>query len=248
MGNNALLNDLQCVLDEASGWGRTNSATAIEVAGQQMAKQVSLLMAASKAFATAVSPLAETLKAAHEMSEKELKELKKLLDQADDTRDKLKKYVLFAEENAKMAMKLAQSLKQPGVGLDIGPEPDPDKPFEQPASAHHVHPEVPKHTGEEWNLGTGLLPPQAMAAVKDLNQALYQALERLAKKLPDVGDDEKAIAKVLVTSFEKYLRPAMQKHWKHGAADTGPTKFAQQELSSFAYEVLGNTVDLSKVW
>lgn len=116
-------------LVERHGDGRTNARTALSVASQQMAKEISALKAASKGFATATSQLPSILKVAHELTESELKLLKKLLDHVEQTKHKLKKYALWADENAKDASKLAALLAKPGPSDRIGPEPDPNRPF-----------------------------------------------------------------------------------------------------------------------
>jgi hypothetical protein len=125
----AILKQMQELVGESSGDGRKNARTTLDVAAQQMAKDVATLKTASKSYATAMSQLPTALKAAHEMTEVELKAFKKLLDRLAITKEKLKKYVLWAEENAQSASKLATSLAQPGPSTRIGPEPDPDKPF-----------------------------------------------------------------------------------------------------------------------
>lgn len=125
----AILRRMQGLVRESSGDGRKNARTTLDVAAQQMGKDVATLKAASKSFSTAMSQLPTALKAAHEMTESELKALKKLLDRLAVTKEKLKKYVLWADENAKQASALASSLAKPGPSTRIGPEPDPDKPF-----------------------------------------------------------------------------------------------------------------------
>ncbi len=119
------------ILDEASSLGkhRVNAATTLSVAAIEMNKTTATLKAASKAFANATSQLSTGLKAAHQMTEKELKAYKGLLDRIDTTKDKLKKYVLWADENAKAANELATELKKPGPSGRPGAEPDPDKPL-----------------------------------------------------------------------------------------------------------------------
>lgn len=111
------------------GHGRVNARTTVLTAASAAAKEAATLKTASKAFATALSQLPTILKAAHEFSDDELKAAKKLLDRAQTTQEKLKKYVKWAEENATAASELAKALARPGPSGRIPPEPDPDKPF-----------------------------------------------------------------------------------------------------------------------
>ena len=126
------LRDRMYALVEGSADMRTNARTTLYVASQGLAKEAATLKAASKSFATVISQLPSLLKYAHAMTEAELKQLKKLLDRLDETKDKLKKYTVWADENADDAAKLASQLQKPGPSTRPGPEPDPDKPFGQP--------------------------------------------------------------------------------------------------------------------
>lgn len=119
-------------LAEGSADMRTNARTTLTVAAQALSKEAASLKAASKSFANATSQLPSLLKYAHAMTEAELKQLKKLLDRCDETKDKLKKYTLWADENADDALKLVSQLQKPGPSTRPGPEPDPDKPFQPP--------------------------------------------------------------------------------------------------------------------
>ena len=116
-------------LVEGSADMRTNARTTLQVAAQAMAKEASTLKTASKAFANATSQLPSLLKLAHAMTEQELKQVKKLLDRCDETREKLRKYTVYAAENATDTVKLANLLTKPGPSTRIGPEPDPEEPF-----------------------------------------------------------------------------------------------------------------------
>ena len=129
MANPSLRAEMKRLLDEDAGDKRTNAATTLDVAFQSASKHVAALKAASKAYANALSQLPTALKAAHELSHTELKSLKKLLDRTEETTEKLKKYILYADANAAEAGKLAQALKAGREQSKLGPEPDPDKPF-----------------------------------------------------------------------------------------------------------------------
>lgn len=111
-----------------AGEKRKNAETTVNVVAIAMSKSVEAMKNASKAYASAVSQLASALPAAHEMSHEELKMLKKLLDQTEETRSKLKKYSLYAEGNVTLALKLKAALAKPMEFVRPVP-PDPDKPF-----------------------------------------------------------------------------------------------------------------------
>jgi hypothetical protein len=125
----ALRKQMRALVAENSGDARQNARTTLDVAAQQMAKDAATLKTTSKSLAAAMSQLPTMLKAAHELTMGELKALKKLLDRLELTKSKLKKYILWADENVKDAQKLVMLLAQPGPSTRIGPEPDPEKPF-----------------------------------------------------------------------------------------------------------------------
>lgn len=243
--HNSLLNEMHALLAEGSGDSRTNAATTLSVASIEMAKQVAAMMAASKAFATAVSQLPTVLKAAHEMTEQEVKDFKKLMDQVEVTKTKLKKYVLYAEKNAEVATALASDLKHPGPSGRPGAEPPDD--LASVAKAKPAAIPAPTYSANEWQLYSDM--PGVAAAAKDLNKALHKAVQKLFQELPAVKNNKSAIDKVLYAAFVNIMAPAMSKHSKFGATDTEPRNLAQQKLSDMARKAVGDSsLDFHNVW
>jgi hypothetical protein len=237
---------------EGSGDARTNARTIVNVAVQAMSKEVETLKTASKAFATAASQLPAALKAAHEMTEAELKGLKKLIERLETTKAKLKKYVLWADENKNAASALYVELGKPGPSSRIGAEPDPDKPFDSdpddltaivksyPAGAFKakaVSIPKPNFSADEWQLYTSD-KAAAKKAAAGLNAAAAKAIAYLEIELPKHAVDKEKLDKALYASYAKFISPAMTKYQNSGAADTEPRNFIIQKLSDWARLIL----------
>jgi hypothetical protein len=249
---------------ESSGDARTNARTTINVAVQAMSKEVEALKTASKAFANATSQFPTALKAAHEMTEPELKDLKKLIERLDTAKEKLKKYVLWADENTKAAGALYTELGKPGPSSRIGAEPDPDKPFDPDdltalvksghlpsGKAKPVSVPKPNFSASEWQLYTSnpLLKAASKKAAVSLNAAAAKALDYLEVELPKADGDKEAINKVLWTSYKRFVSPALSKYSKSGAADTEPHNFIVQKLSDWTRLILkDSSLTFYDVW
>lgn len=247
---------------ESSGDARKNAHTTLSVAVQQMSKDVESLKTSSKQFSTSISQLPSMLTAAHELTEPELKSLKKLLDQLSVTKEKLKKYVLYADTNVKDAQKLADGLGKPGPSSRIGPEPDPDKPFAVGGAVKDSHkPQKailpkPDWSADQWQLYT-VDSAHKMASKKaavGLNAAAAKALDYLETELPKVNapggkSGKSAIDKVLLHAFQKFVSPAMNKYSKSGASDTEPEAFIQLMLSHWTRAILkDDSLTFDNVW
>jgi len=270
--NTTLLTEMHALLNEGSGDARTNAATTLEVAAIEMANQVEVMKTASKAFATAQSQLPPLLKAAHEMTAAEVADLTKLLHRLEVTATKLKKYVLYASDNADSAGKLTLALKKPGPSDGPGAEPeeptivktrglpgfamvgkksepDPDdldalvKSY--PTGAFKAKPvSIPKpdFDANDWQLYT-VSQVNKLASKKaavGLNAAAAKALDYLETELPKTSavGGKKAINKVVLHAYTKFVEPAMSKYSKSGASDTEPRGFIQQKLSDWARLIL----------
>jgi hypothetical protein len=211
--NTTLLTEMHALLNEGPGDARTNAATTLSVAAIEMSKQVELMKDASKAFATAQSQLPALLKATHEMTTAEVSDLTKLLHRLEVTQTKLKKYVLYASDNAAEAVKMGSALKEPGPvsGAEAEPdivktrglpgfamvgkksEPDPDdldavvKSY--PKGAFKAKPSVipkPDFDADDWQLYTvsSVAKMSSKKAAVGLNAAAAKALDYLETELP----------------------------------------------------------------
>jgi len=268
--NKTLLTEMHALLNEGSGDARTNAATTLSVAAIEMSKQVELMKAASKAFATAQSQLPTMLKATHEMTPAEAGDLTKLMSRLETTKTKLKKYVLYASDNAAEAGKLASALKEPGPSGRPGAEPPdepvvaPEKPQKfavgvvtlgtkksEPSKPKPVTIAKPDFSANDWQLYTSepLLKASAKKAAIGLNAAAAKALDYLETELPKVSQtDKKAINKVVYHAYAKIIEPVMSKYAKSGASDTEPRNFIQQHLSDWARAILHSSIEFYDLW
>ena len=276
--NTTLLTEMHALLNEGSGDARTNAATTLEVAAIEMANQVNAMKTASKAFAAAQSQLPTLLKAAHEMTATEVADLTKLLHRLEVTATKLKKYVLYASDNADSAGKLTLALKKPGPSDGPGAEPEgptvvktrglpgfamvgkmkPDpsgavsvaddldalvKSYPKGAfKAKPVSIPKPDFDADDWQLYTtsSVAKMSSKKAAVGLNAAAAKALDYLETELPKTSavGGKKAINKVVLHAYTKFVEPAMSKYSKSGASDTEPRGFIQQMISNWARLIL----------
>jgi len=264
--NTTLLTEMHALLNEGSGDARTNAATTLSVAAIEMSKQVELMKAASKAFATAQSQLPTLLKATHEMTPAEAGDLTKLLHRLEVTQTKLKKYVLYASDNAAEAVKMGSALKEPGPsgrpGAEPPDEPEADEPDDLDAivkqhppgtfKAKPVSIPKPNFSASDWQLYT-VSQVNKLASKKaavGLNAAAAKALDYLETNLtyPSAGG-KTAINKVLLHAYTKFVEPAMNKYAKSGASDTEPRNFIQQKLSNWTRLLMkDNSLDFYDLW
>lgn len=257
MTGRTLISEMKTLFNEA-GALRKNAETTVGVAAIAMASSAEALKTASKAYETAISQLSTALPAAHEMSNEELKALKKLLDQTATTRSKLKKYTQYASANADAALKLRSMLATP-ASFTRPVEPDPNKPFD-PARAHStlaLAPSVPtvskpKPKLSKPNLSASdyqlyvtdvdaKLKALSKQAASALNSAMGKAYDELEKKLPklDYYHNKGKVNDVLYAAYEKIIAPVMKKFSAAGANDTEPRGVLMNMLSDAARTIYG---------
>ena len=227
---------LMKMLAEA-GDKRKNAATTLSVAAIEMAKHAETLKAASKAYATAASQLSAAYHAAHEMTDTELKDFKKLHGHIEDTIAALKKQCGYASLNATEMSKLAGDLNKQ-ISIDrIPPEPHPERPLVKA-------PPIPKpnFSAEEW----GLESKQGVnAVVAALNKAAWKVIDRLDDELPHLKGVPKAIDRELAHAFEKHLKPLLKQYGSDYSAkdSTGRLILFQQvmeKMNDWARKLTGD--------
>lgn len=192
--------ELMKLLAEA-GDKRKKAAATISQAAIEMAKHVEALKTASKAYATAASQLVTAYRAAHEMTDEELKDFKQLHDYIEDTVSQLQKQTEYAALNVTELSKLASDLRKDVPIERIPMEPHPERPL-VPA------PPIPKpnFSSEEWGL---MSKPGVNAVVAELNKMAWKAIDKLDDELPHM-DTKSDIYRHMSLVFEKYLRPVLK--------------------------------------